>query len=314
LLAIRYNGLETGIYLYSALLNHSDQPNCVKFLPDDTNNLNSGHCVSEVRTTRTVQQGEALTISYVPRILSHVSRRKHLWEQHRFDIGPDIVQGNNTHRDDNGDNRRKDLRRMELIGNQFPRSALHKWDEDSITHRIERTIVELESIYHEASLPRSDAHARSEQAKALEQASLELCLEAEAQLQNKNHILLLPCCRLHVDSCDLVQRDASLSHVDRLILLGRMVVSAKRLLGLQTMLLGPDHFDIARTELDLAQAVEELLVRSPKHLIALKLEGLQTESAWATLEYRSKKNHDRIKALYPRDAHEYVLKYQYDAS
>jgi hypothetical protein len=80
------------------------------------------------------------------------------------------------------------------------------------------------------------------------------------------------------------------------------------------MLLGPDHFDIARTELDLAQAVEELLVRSPKHLIALKLEGLQTDSAWATLEYRSKKNHDRIKALYPRDAHEYVLKSQHNAS
>jgi SET domain len=289
LLALRYNGLESGIFRYAAMLNHADQPNCVKFLPTQDQTY------SEVRTTRAVAQGEALTISYVPRIMSHASRRKHLWEQHRFDIGAELPAS---------------IRQMELIGNRLPPSALNKWDEDSTTHRIEMALAELDAMYKDASVVLEDTGSStdiSEQAKALEQASLELCTEAEYQLQNENHLLLLPCRRLHMDSCDLVQRDHSLSLTDRTKLLGRLVVTAHRLLQLQKLLLGPDHFDIARTDLDLAQAIDELLSRSPKLLLALQLEGLTCISVWSCLEYKVRKDYERIKAIYPRDVDDYII-------
>ena len=75
LLAIRYNGLESGIYLYGAMLNHSCHPNCAKLLPQ------GNQTYSEVVTTREVRAGESLTISYVPYIMSHASRRRYLYNQ-----------------------------------------------------------------------------------------------------------------------------------------------------------------------------------------------------------------------------------------
>jgi hypothetical protein len=73
LLALRYNGLETGVYIHVAMLNHSCHPNCTKLLPSGEQSY------SEVRTTRVVHAGESLTISYVCHIMSHSSRRKYLW-------------------------------------------------------------------------------------------------------------------------------------------------------------------------------------------------------------------------------------------
>lgn len=296
LLAIRYNGLESGIYLYSAMLNHADLPNCVKFLPDVTTAASKeimgiSSCCSEVRTIRPVAKDEALTISYLPRIMSHASRRKYLWAQHRFDIGPEIPSAM--------------LRKMECVGgqNQLPASDIHKWDDNSITHRIEQTTFDLDVIYKE-TLSMSftgDLTEQSEQTKALEQASLELCNGAQMQLQNNKHVLLIACFRLHVESCELVQRDPSLSRTDRLKLLTRQIVSTMRLVELQILLFGPDHFDIARTDLDLAQAIEEMLTLSPKHLLSLQMDGMDSINAWAALEHKITKDHQRIKALYPRD-------------
>jgi hypothetical protein len=288
LLALRYNGLETGIYLHVAMLNHLDQPNCVKFLPK------ADKPYSEVRTTRAVKAGESLTISYLPRILSHATRRKHLWEQHRFDIGADLPSG---------------LRKMEEIGDQLPISAIDKWDEGSATNRIEMAIAEFEDLYQDAAEQVGNElipPENSEQVKALEQASLELFSEAVRQLQSEHHLLLIPTLRLHFDSCDFVQRDPSLTVTQRVQLLCRMVVTARNLLALQEMFHGPDHFDLARTNLDLAQAIEELLATSSKHLVALALEGLGTPVAWSALEHRCRKEYERVSRLYPHDAEEII--------
>ena len=59
LLALRYNGFESGLYLHLAMLNHDTYcPNSVKFA--DISNKQ----YSEVRTNQWVQPGQALTISY----------------------------------------------------------------------------------------------------------------------------------------------------------------------------------------------------------------------------------------------------------
>jgi hypothetical protein len=289
-LTLRYNALESGIFLYAAMLNHADQPNCVKFRPTHDQTY------SEVRTTRPVAPGEPLTISYVPGILSHATRRRHLWEQHRFDIGAELAPG---------------LRRMELVGGQLPSSSLNRWNPDSTTHRIEKAVEELRDMHREVADAATTSHCADsefvEQIEAMEQASLELCSEAERQLENDTHLLLLPCRQLHLDGCDLVQRHASLlAGRQRVKLLGRLVASARKLVTLQRLFHGPDHFDLARTNLDLAQAIEELLSKSTRELLSLQLEGINTVSSWSALENTSRKEYNRIKVLYPHDVEEFI--------
>jgi hypothetical protein len=282
-LALRYNALQSGMFLYSAMLNHADQPNCVKFMPTQEKSY------SEVRATRFISAGEPLTISYLPNILSHASRRKALWEQHRFDIGADLAPT---------------LYAMETVGNKLPASNLNHYDnEETTTQRIEKAVTELQDINQHlssiASLQRSTQI--SEQVKALEQASLELCTEAENQLQNEHHLLLIPCRQLHLDSCDLVQRDPSLKSAPRSMLVGRLIETAQKLTVLQKAFYGPDHFDLARTYNDISQAIEELLSRNPKQLLSLGLDGLSNASAWSSLENTARKEYNRIKVLYPYD-------------
>jgi hypothetical protein len=285
LLALRYNALESGLFLFSAMFNHSDQPNSVKFLSD----VKTGY--SEVRTTRYVALGEPLTISYVPGILSHSSRRKYLWDQHRFDIGVQLSP---------------DLLPMELIGKQLPASSLIRSDENSITRRVEKSIAELEEIYRDL-VDRTGNDDLPESATYLEQATYELYKETKRRLQNEKHLLLIPCLKLHVDSCDLVQRVATTwSLSDRIDLLGRLVMSATSLVHLQKQFHGPDHFDIGRTNLDAAQAIEELLSKSSKHLLSLKVEGLDDLSSWSSLENRLRIDFDRISCLYPKDADAFI--------
>ena len=293
LLALRYNALRSGLFVYSAMLNHEDQPSCVKFQPT------AEKAYSEVRTTRHVSAGEALTISYLPNKLSHSSRRKFLWEQHRFDIGVNLSA---------------DLRMMEIVGKHLPPSNLKKFDKDEgTTRRIEKTIEELEEVYRDiasvAELPSEwNDPAVAEQVKSLEQATLELCTEAERQLQNELHLLLIPCRQLHLDSCDLMQRDPSLKPSQRSLLSGRMVVTAQRLLVLQKTFQKDDHFDLARTYNDLANAIEQQLSRDTRSLIDLGLDGLLSASAWSSLEYRSRVEYRRIKALYPFDVESVIGK------
>jgi hypothetical protein len=145
-----------------------------------------------------------------------------------------------------------------------------------------------------------------EHIKGLEQATLELCRQAEEQLKNKMHLLLIPCFELHLDCCELVQQIKSLSGVQRSLLLSRVVESAERLVVLQGLFHGPDHFALARTHLDLAQAIEELLSRSPKQLLQLQLERLDTIPAWSLLADKARKEHNRIKALYPYDVDDWI--------
>ena len=302
-LALRYNGLESGLYTHVAMLNHDCKPNCVKFLPNSgQSDLPSTY--SEVRTTCGVKAGESLTISYMPKLVSHASRRRHLWEQHRFDIGV---------------NMKADLRRMEIINGGLPSSSKEYADEESLSSRIERSIAEMELMYatikDSLDQPPSNSAENWEHAKALEVTSLELLEESERQLHNNNHLLLIPCLVLHLDACELViDQDAkrqSLSHTQRCKLLSRTVSTALRLVELQKLFWGDCHFDVARTYLDLSQAIEELLGESQLQLLtALELNrgDLKTFRDWSAFEHKCRKEHERIKDCYPRDALEYIRK------
>jgi hypothetical protein len=287
-LALRYNGLESGVYRHVAMLNHDCHPNCAKLLPEGNQSY------SEVRTTRRVPAGVSLAISYVPRIMSHASRRKHLWEQHRFDIGAQL---------------KGSALKMELIGNDLPQSHIQRWEEENIAHRIENATAELEKILDDLQDDIDSGGVAAdtwETLKALEQTSLELFTESTQQLKNNNHILLIPILVVHTETCDQLHKAPELAASVHLGILSRQVLSFHCLIPLQIANLGPDHFDLARTNLDLANAISELLSRSPKKLYDLNLSSLLSFEQWSLLEHSSRQEHKRIKTLYPHDAESFI--------
>ena len=235
LVALRYNSLETGIYPHVAMLNHADFPNCVKFRPTERRNY------SEVRTVRRVLSGESLTISYLARYKCHASRRQLLCKQHGFDVG-DLKE----------DSPRVSL---ELVHGKLPSS-----NDVDLMHNIETATAELEDQCRElaetAAIHNRLTEDESETAKALELAAQELCTSTGEHLRNDSHVLLLPCLVLHLDACDLVQRHVQLPKRQRALLLARLIATGRKLAVLQSRILGPDHFDIAKTHLDVAQGIQ----------------------------------------------------------
>lgn len=289
LLALRYNGFESGVYLYLAMLNHDSYPNCVKFAATKT--------YSEVRTTRPVRAGEALTISYLPALMSHASRRQHLWDQHLFDISGDVPA---------------EYEELEKVEGVIPPSSLEEKDDSATTVRIENVIDALSTHFRDAAETVIQDNSKEspvwEEAKALEVSALELYTEAKGQLQNDRHILLIPCLRLHLDACDLIQLGKLLTPNQHIMLLLRVATSSSKLVELQTLLHGKDHFDLAQTYNELSQAVSELLSRAPKQLIGLGLEGMTSAAGCSSTEYRAKKEFERIKALYPHNVEQHIKK------
>jgi PHP family Zn ribbon phosphoesterase len=218
-----------------------------------------------------------------------------LWEQHRFDIGVES---------------RGEWHAMEFIGNSLPFSSIERLDESSATFRIETATSQLEEHFQEAVVSLDAMNPENpawNEIKALEAASLELYTESKNQLRNDHHLLLIPCLRLHLETCELLQeRDPNLTKSQRISLLCRLASSAQSLLRLQEKLFGSDHFDLARTHLEFAQAMEELLSTAPKQIVQLGLPGLNTFEACSAAEHASRTEHERIKSLYPHNVQDLI--------
>ena len=214
LLCIRYNGLESGIYLYAAMLNHSCFPNCAKLRPEGDKPF------SEVVTTREVKPGEILTISYCPSIMSHASRRHHLYNQHRFDISANVEEP---------------FRAMELVHGELPSSSEDHVNPDCPTHLVEKSLDEFEAMLPELVGMISVDQSRKEVLKALELSILELCKQMEEQL-GSNHLLLVRGLKLHLDACDAVRRTNELPKNVLVLILCRQVQSAHQLINLQSQM------------------------------------------------------------------------------
>ena len=80
LLVLQHNGFGSGLYGVLTMLNHSCDPNCIKFPPSTGS---SG--ASEVWTVRQIREGEELTICYCePLEMTNESIREYLELHHRF--------------------------------------------------------------------------------------------------------------------------------------------------------------------------------------------------------------------------------------
>ena len=311
LLALRYNGFDSGLYLNFAMFNHSEDPTCTKFRPTEEG-VESGR-YSEARTVRHVRKGEALTICYLenPREVSHATRRKILWDQHRFDIGDesryrkflDSSFDNTGHLFNNND-RSNCIFEAELVDGVFPLSSrdgpVKSDDGDGpLTTNIESSLDDLEDMLTELkTTPNFD------RAAALELTLWELATVSQSRLENEHHILLSRCRRLHLDAIELFLTECSSTLKDKQLadIWVRAMPNIELLLESQTKRLGSDHPDVARTNQDFANAIQVLLSNSPKRLLALKLRGMgRTLNDWSRLENRCRLEKKRIESFYPRD-------------
>ena len=332
LLTLQYNGFDSGLYLHFCIFNHSEDPNCIKFRPTDDLMDGTKSRYSEARTTRFVRKGDALTLHYIenPREVSHVKRRRILWEQHRFDIGDENEYGKfldaNTIKTGhlfNDNERGKYIFESELIHGKFPPSTREMKkkglkedmtddpdDEDRnyapTTSNIERSLDELEYIlidlrgnFEGLSLSSSSF----DQLAALELTIVELIFASKSALGNDYHILLSRCYRLHLDVNELLMIHCSTKLTKKQLaeLIARSLPSIVSLLHSRRLRLGNDHPDVARTYHDLAMGIRALLTNSSRILLSLKLDGMLTLDDCSRMEHKCRSERDRIDRLYPRD-------------
>jgi hypothetical protein len=239
-----------------------------------------------------------LTIHYMtPREISHATSRQHLWDQHRFDIGVSVSD--------------PVAHQMELVNGTFPDSNRDTLDPDSPTSRIEAVLTEWEGTLEDTNLP-------LERLQALELAEWELCTASQQQLDNDGHILLARCRRLHLDTCEALLNASQKSNITlgSNMVWTHFVASAHALLNLQLLYLGPDHVDMARTHRDLTMGIEALLRSSHKHLHELSyilkenISAHKTIVEWSKYESQCRAEHERVSALYPRDADSHIASHE----
>ncbi len=88
-LAVQHNGFNTGIYKWLAMINHSCQPNCIKFAPNNSSNWGS-----EIWTTCAVKKGEELTWCYqTPLEMTRSTLQNFLTIHHRFTCACALCSG-----------------------------------------------------------------------------------------------------------------------------------------------------------------------------------------------------------------------------
>ncbi|KAL7497535.1 hypothetical protein ACHAWT_005548 [Skeletonema menzelii] len=317
LLTMRYNGFDSGLYLHFSIFNHDEDPNCIKFRPSADGTQQRHY--SEARTTRFVKKGEALTLHYLenPREVSHATRRKILWDQHRFDIGDEEAFKKFLRLMDNTDTRNKAVYESELVHGSFPESNRTGTKDDSggdapVACNIENSLDDLEDMVVELqamflSNPnegKSMSSTSFERAAALELTVWELITAAKESLGNSNHILLSRCRRLHLDSIEILLEHCSSILDDKASteLMARFLPSARELLESQQLRLGNDHTDVARTSNDISMAIQALLGHSPKRLLSLQLEGMLSLDQCSRFEHFCRKEKERIERLFPKDA------------
>jgi len=318
LLTLRYNGFDSGLYLHFSMVNHNEDPNLIKFRPS-TNQHEDGLYYSEARTTRHVRKGEVLTLHYLenPREVSHATRRCILWDQHRFDIGDESAYKQFL---DNGlysDNERGNhIYESELILGKFPQSTKDgaadngegndERDNVATTDNIEKSLDDLEDMLVEIqALTQSQSNEKNaddttfDRAAALELTIGELIFASTSTLGNANHILLSRCWRLHIDIIEVILTNytSKLTEKQSVDLMARFLLSVKPLLESQRCRLGIDHPDVARTYQDYSMALQVLLSH-PKKLLSLNLGSLDQCSK---MEHHSRKEKERIDAMYPKD-------------
>jgi tRNA (Thr-GGU) A37 N-methylase len=83
-------------------------------------------------------------------------------------------------------------------------------DGDSVTSRIKKATEELDAMQSEIAAE-IESLGDFETAKALELSLLEMYNRSVEELQNEEHIIVIPILSLRIDACSLVLKDPGLT-------------------------------------------------------------------------------------------------------
>lgn len=250
-LTLQHNGFQSGLYHQLCLINHSCQPNCIKFEPRA-----GSRGASEVWTTKDVAAGEELTICYLhPMESSWQYAQDYLQTQHGFvckctrcqGIGEEAVAGVQKDRDleevEEGFGNIEAMLNFAVSAGRPPdievvEESLASLDEISST--LQRKLSESNIVFAREKL-RLDVRLRTNQASLLN-AGVEL-FDGQSQ---------------HVEpACDYAQK---------------LALTAAKLFVSQVELLGKEHSNLATSLTDLWNALDFLqrvqpLAFSPAEII-----------------------------------------------
>ena len=309
---VSMNGFDSGLSLYSAMLNHATNANAVRyFVPesepttatinnnDDDDeeeeiktNISGGF--SEVYITRHVARGEGIRIDYLfPRLQDLKDRREYFSAQHFFDLA-------DSHSGDN-------------VGPGVDEMAIQN---------VQNALIELESSMGEvsnvvtlmvSSKTRENIETVVANAVDLETASKLLLNKAEDFLRNKDHFLVVRALKLHCDAAELffkitdfeARKLGQKDTIYRLKVLGGFLGSSRRLLHIQRDYLGEFHPDLGRIHSDIAMAVGGLVGEGVEGMKVLKAvlgddEGSSVIKA-AKYESDCRNRFEEIDTLYKSD-------------
>jgi hypothetical protein len=246
--------------------------------------------------------------------VSHATRRKIIWDQHRFDIGNEDVFLKYV-------DSPRNIYDSELVGGRFPASTTEEIANDKetpATVNIEKSLDDLEDMFLEtqqafkSKVTGDDKSSYFDRAAALELTLGELIIASTSALGNDKHILLARCRRMHLDVIELLLSNCSeiLTNKQSMEMMTRFLQSVQPLLEQQRRRCGDDHPDVARTYHDFAMGIQSLLSHSPKRLLALKLPDMLTIEQCSKMEHLCRSEKSRIECLYPRDVADIISKVQ----
>lgn len=248
-LAMQCNAFHSGVFLHSAMFNHSCNPNGVKIKVQDT---------TEVRASRDIEKGEAVTISYLfPLMQSYVSRQLQLKKQFGFQC----------HCSRCGEHEQGKTTELQVTN----------------TLTIETQLTHMEDSI--STMSYKDTQSALSQSLELLSDLLEM-LPHHDIVFSRVHKLIADCC------AKLLLKKMSREQIMILFLQSNF-----ELLDLQLEFLNPDHLDLATTYNDLSQGIQMLLSCNPQVLHEEFPEWKDFKAA-SHAENKYRKEHMRIKKLY----------------
>ncbi|KAL0592261.1 hypothetical protein ABG067_000369 [Albugo candida] len=260
--SMQCNAFHSGVFLYCSLLNHDCNPNCVKFIP-----VESDGSISQVRVTKKVDKGQPLTISYLyPREQSRLQRKRILEHQFGFECTCNLCK--------RGDSEF-----------QAPDSAvsINESVQSGKLLSIEDSVSQCEEL-----VMRKEIDAGRVLDKALEVLSDALEIVAH------DHFVLIRIYKLVGDCYEWMLKGESKNSIESAVLFVR---SNYELLSLQRQYLGHSHVDLARTLNDLSQGIQVSLSRNIDTLLREFPEWDNFRQV-SIIENQYRKEYMRIKELY----------------
>lgn len=248
-LVLQHNGFQCGLYEQQCLINHSCNPNCVKFNPK------TSFSPSEIWSTRVIEPNEEISICYVtPYECATWSMRKYLWENHRFICCCSKCKSNDK------------IKNLTEDAFTSPSSAdIEESLKEEITFEEELEAMEatLEALENDRQL---SVHDISSECASIEEKLYKLMSETLKNDANFNKLLIARGHKVSL-SCNVCNIGAydKLSAGIPLEIAIAYLENALQVYMVQHTYLGNDHPDIATTLFDINNAIMGLIEAFPKY-------------------------------------------------